>query len=216
MIAAVYTCKNEIDIVEASLRHMLAEGIDTDDDQYVDQPGWTNRLAHEAGRDGATWILPCDIDEFMYATNGDTIAKVLHGLGPDAMVLDMWAYQHLNWDTRFVEPHGNRKVAYRYDPSANVTWGSHAVYLAGGRGDGVLNIREIQYRSFEHFCAKALARQAHLSPADKAQGVGGHHSRLEGWSEDEMRAEWERLISVPMIHDPIPTHCPVAKELVRQ
>ena len=239
LVAAVFTCKNEIDIVELSLRHVLAEGIDhiymndgcstdgtrevidslaaetgqitvlTDNDQYVDQPGWTNRLAAMAGNDGAEWILPNDIDEFAYSVDGKTIVDTLSNLDSSIHKLYMRVYPHKGWNMRFVEPHGMPKVAYRYTPDARVVWGSHEVSQPSNDTGGVWNIldmREMQYRSYEHFVEKAHARQAHLSPQDKANGVGGHHTRLEGWTNEQMAVEWSNLMSVSMIHDPIPSH----------
>lgn len=235
-LSTAMTCKDEADIIEISLRHQLAEGVDrifiadastdgtreiidalaaetgrievfTDDDQYCNQPGWTNRLIGMARDAGADWIMPNDVDEFTYGTSGQTVAETLDALPESVTSLVLRVYPHLNWSTRFVNPHGMTKVAFRGSPDATVSWGNHHLYMPGAtQTHDVLDMRELQYRGFDHFKRKAKRAWDNLSPYDKANGTGGHHTYMEGMSEEQMRAEHDRIMGVPMTADPIPTH----------
>lgn len=235
MIAVVGIVKNEIDIIELSLRHMLAEEIDhiyladgcstdgtreiiediarstgritvlTDDDEYVQQAAWTNRLAAIAADDGADWIVANDIDEFFYSVDGQTVAARLRGL--DASITKLYArsYQHLDWDTRQVKPKRLPKVIYRWSEGAEVTTGNHDVNLPGGEYD-IIDLREIQYRSVEHFICKARAGVACLDATARSNGYGWHHLRLDGMNDEQLRSEWDAMCAIPTVFDPIPSH----------
>ena len=227
MIAIVGICKNEIDIIDLWLQHHIAEGVDhfyiadasndstreileannavtvfVDDDQFVQQSRWTNHLASIAANDGAEWICPTDIDEFAYANSGDTIAMTLRECQFDKRYLRCWP--HKNWQIKYEAPHQLPKVVYRYCASAQVTVGNHDVSLSGGEYN-VLSMRELQYRSFEHFVNKTRARNDVVSPQDKSSGIGWHHTRREHMTDDEMRHEWEVMQSRPTVHDPVPS-----------
>jgi hypothetical protein len=228
MIAIVAICKDEVDIVERWLDHHFAEGVDwayiadastdgtreileahnrvtvlPDTDQYVQQAAWTNRLAVMAGDEGADWILPTDLDEFVYAPSGATVAEALADCPHGVLALTCWP--HLDWDTRYEAPHRLPKVCYRYRPDAWVAVGNHSVTGPPGVYD-VLAMRELQYRGYDHFVRKVRERSAVLSPQDRAVGVGSHCTRLDGWSDDQMRVEWESHIAAPTVYDPIPSH----------
>ncbi len=228
MIAVVGICRDEADIADRWVRHTLAEGVDRiyiadassdgtreilrsfdavtvfeDADPHVQQAAWTNRLAAVAADDGAEWLIPTDLDEFIYAPTGETVADALKECPHDKLYLTCWP--HLDWQTKFTEPHRLPKVAFRYQPGAQVTTGNHEVSIPGGEY-GVLAMRELQYRGFEHFVQKTHARSAVLSPADRALGVGSHCTQYDGWDDERMMVEWNRLTILPTVNDPIPTH----------
>lgn len=233
MIAVVGVVKDEADIIEVWLRHYLAEGIDhiylsdgcstdgtreiiqqvasetqqvtmiTDDEPIIRQAYWTNHLADMAGDAGAEFIVASDIDEFFYAVNGQTIAEALTDSPHDKFYVH--TYLHLDWDTRQVEPKRLPKVAYRYFPDARVSMGNHEVSLPTGEWN-VLDLRELQFRGFDHYVRKVKARLATLDPVERARGNAAHYLALEHLSDEELRREWDAIVAVPVIADPIPTH----------
>jgi hypothetical protein len=233
VIAAVYTSRNEADIVECSLRHMLAEGIDlilvADNSEIGEgtrsvlmrlaretgrvewtraldpihrQPELMSGLANEAAERGATWVIASDVDELWYSTTGVSIAEFLSHCSYDKLYARV--FQHHDWNVRCTQAQRLPKVAFR--PPGVLTNGNHDVEGAGPVSDGtVLEIRELQYRGFEHFKAKAADRAATLDPAMRQLGDGSHHTRLEGMTDDQLHAEWEAWLSAPTVHDPIPS-----------
>ncbi len=234
-IVAIYDCLNEIDIVEMSLRHMLAEGVDhiyiadaqstdgtrdvldglaketgqltivTDTDPVFNQVHWMNLLAHMAAADGAEWLIPSDVDEFWYATNGGTVAEAL--LATEYPVVYARSFVHWDWDTRCANYKLLPKVAFKWNPNAEIVMGQHGVKGVGGGINDVLDIRELQYRSFEHFVHKVRAGLARIAPDVRARGDGDHYLRLENRTDEEMRVEWERMkVAGGMTHDPIPSN----------
>lgn len=230
-VGVVSTTFREADILDQWIRHILAEGVDlilvadklADDGtrdilegwqsnrlQWVDdtepchrQAYWTNRLAAEAHDRGMDWILPADVDEFPYACNGGTVTEALADSPHDKLYMHVW--EHRDRDNRYADPHRMPKVAYRWRSEASVEMGSHDVTIPGG-AHGVLDMRELKYRSFEHFCRKAADRNMTLAPEARAANQGVHHLRLEHMDTDQLRAEWDAATSRPTVHDPIPTH----------
>lgn len=230
MIAAVFTCKNEADIVEVSFRHMLDQGVDriyttdgmstdgtaeilhelshelpitivTDEAPFQLQRQWMDVLAEIAALNGAEWIIASDVDEFWYSASSETIAETLGYCQDDKLYAR--SYQHLDWDTRQVDHKPLPKVAYRWREGAHLSPGNHDVTIPGGRY-GVLDLRELQYRGFDHYCAKIAARNQTIDPS-LPEGSGWHHKRLEGKTLDELRAEYDSMCAIPTIHDPIPS-----------
>jgi glycosyltransferase involved in cell wall biosynthesis len=226
--AAVMTTKNEQDIVGACVAHLFAEGIDRlyvadasddatpeilrsfenvvvrpDRGRYTDQAGWTNRLIEEAADDGADWIVPLDADEFPTVPTGGTVAHALWESAGPALIVDV--YDHRDRDHRYLDLR-HQKVYFRYERGATVGVGSHRVNLPSGGVPqaGPVVIHEWCYRSFGHFCAKARQRIADLSPEYREMGWGGHHARLEGWSDQMMLDEWDRLTGRGVVYDPLP------------
>lgn len=230
VIAAVATVKNEADIIERSVRHLLAEGVEriyiahglSDDgtgdvlaslpvtvvetnEGYHFQPKWIDHLAECAWADGAGWILPFDADEFWYSEGG-RICEVLDDFPVNVRKLHVRAFQHRDWDHREVEYRSMGKVAYRWEPGASIAPGNHDVHLPLG-GEvmaGVLDLREWQFRSFEHMARKCKERVADIDPS--LPYTSGLHQRvLAEMSPEALRAEWDRKQSVPVVYDPVPS-----------
>jgi hypothetical protein len=230
VIAGIATCRNEADIIEASVLHLLDQGIDEvwlydgmstdgtrdilatlpvhvldDTGLFHRQPLLTTELAHLAGAAGATWIVPWDIDEFWVATNGGTVKDTLLSLPADVGRVAADMYQHLNWEWREPAAKPLPKMAFRYNPAASVHNGNHDVDgIPGYRANGHLQIRELQYRGFEHFCRKIEERCQTLDPALGA-GEGGHHTQYRGWTVEQLRPAWDEVVARATVHDPVPT-----------
>lgn len=234
MIAGVSTVRNEVDIIGDTLRHLFLEGVDRiyiadgrsddgtrerykavdhefpdrlvvfdDDKPYHYQPFWVDKLAGIAASDGAEWIVPFDADEFWYATDRRSLSEALHEV-PAVSKLWVTMYQHHGWDYREILPKPLPKVAYRWEPEARISNGNHDVTVSGATLGGVLELREIQYRSFEHFCRKIIERNTTINPT-LGPDQGAHHKRLAGLPESELRSVWDAMQEVPTVYDPIPS-----------
>lgn len=232
-VAACYTCRNEADIVEASFRHMLAEGIahiyttdhlSTDGSREI-----MERLAAETGRitiigdrdpfqrqikmmtllaemaeaDGHEWVVASDVDEFWYATDGRTIAERLADCSSDKIYAQM--FLQFDYQTRVESPMPNPKVAYRLGRGGQIHTGNHDVTIPGGEW-GVLDLREIQYRSLEHFIAKTRKFGQTIAPEERAAKSSSHHTNREHLTDEQMEAEWRQIRYQPTIIDPMPSH----------
>lgn len=116
--------KDEADIVEDTVRHLLAEvdrvivadNLSTDgtreilarlaerepalavlDDEEVGywQSRKTTALAMRALDEGHRWVVPSDADEFWYAPDGRRVADFLDGLAPDVQLVSAAMYHHV-------------------------------------------------------------------------------------------------------------------------
>lgn len=235
ILALIGTSKNEGDIMECWLRHHLARGVDlilvadgsdpgegtretlirladeTGCVYWQDAPGpvhrqpeLMNELAERARQAGADWVLASDVDELWCTTNGESIASLLALCPYDTLTAKR--YLHHNWNHRRVEPERLGKIAFRPRPDRLLTNGNHAVSDLGRTTlSEVLEIRELHYRGFEHFLRKVSERNATLDPVARARGDGSHHTRLEGMSREQLRAEYEAWLAVPTVYDPIPS-----------
>ena len=228
-VAAIATVYNEADIIAETLTHLYCEGVasiyivdgnstDGTRDIYARfpvkvydqtetfhaQPVWITRLAQVAYEDGADWVIPFDADEFWYAPSGLTIAETLDRYA----VADVhWApmYQHINFDYREPDTKPLPKVAFRAYDDVRVANGNHAAQSHDFKGTefGLLAIREIQYRGFDHFVRKIKERNATIDPS-LPPTEGAHHKRYAGWSEEGLRLEWQKMVARANVLDPIP------------
>ena len=233
MIAAIAAICNERDIIEMSVRHVLAEGIDHiymsvgpctdgtaevveglsketgqmsvkhDADPVFRQANVMNGLAGWAAAEGAEWIVPFDADEFPYALDGSTIADVLQESPHNKFFMRM--YRHHSWNDREVAFKPHPKVIYRWSPDARLVMGQHDVSIVDAAYD-VFALREWQYMNFESFVAKRDLWLRSIDSADKAAGEVIHYTRLEGYDENRMQAEWDAMMAIETVFDPIPTH----------
>lgn len=227
-VAAVSTILNEADIVGATLTHLynegvanvyIADGMSTDGTRdilagfpcrvYDDtedchrQPWWIARLAQQAYEDGADWVLAVDADEFWYSPSGLTIAEALNEVDESIGKLYAQMWQHINYEYREPAPKRLRKVAFRASDGVVVANGNHEAQTGGGSLDGVLALREIQYRDFEHFCRKIVERTTRLDPSLPA-GEGTHVTQYFGWSKEELEPVWREMVAQATVLDPIP------------
>lgn len=230
-IVAVSTVWNEADIVGTTFAHLRDEGVDDiyvalrpsqddtaailaglecrvweDRDEYHMQRQWATALAERAYEDGADWVLAVDADEFWYSPQGK-IREVLAAQPDDVGVLVARMFQHHDVEYRELEPKPLGKVAFRARPGVIVADGNHNVANVPGRVEwGVLNLRELQFRSFEHFCRKVKERNLTLDPAHPPEArAGAHMTQFARMSVEQLRDEWEQIRSVRTVYDPIPS-----------
>lgn len=229
MILAIATIYREADIIASTLTNLYNQGVDTiavalstqsddgtreiladfpvilhnDDLPYHAQPHWQNLMMNTHASPG-DWIIPFDADEYWYACAGITISGALNQLGGDQSHLLVHAHQHHDWNHRF-ETDGLPKVAFRYQPGAVIANGNHSVALPTPQQawSGILALREISFRSYEHMRVKCHERTDRIDPAIP-ESEGAHQRVLAALTESELALAWEERCSRPMIVDPIP------------
>jgi glycosyltransferase involved in cell wall biosynthesis len=124
---AVTMVRNEADIIEQTLRHLIAEGVDRvyvadnmstddtpailqklvdeglplvvtqDDELAYNQDQKMTKLARRAMAAGSDWVLPFDADEFFYGTDG-TLRQALESCPPEMGVIECQGWDHLARD----------------------------------------------------------------------------------------------------------------------
>lgn len=145
MIVAVSMVKDEADIIEPVLRHLLAEGVDhlivadnlsTDGTRSIlgkvkaetgqldivtdEEPGYyqsakMSRLARFAFHYGADWVLPFDADEVWYSPNG-TIADALAQVPEEATIVRAPGWDHIAQDFLKVDEGGRVEGYFAASP----------------------------------------------------------------------------------------------------
>lgn len=228
-IAAVSTCKNEADIIGATLAHLYNEGVanvyiadgmstdgtrdilsgfpckmydDTED--YHRQPYWISRLAQQAYEDGADWVIPFDADEFWVAAGFFTLAEAFELIEPEVGIVTAGMFQYVDFNYREPDVKPWPKVAFRSSPDVSVANGNHSVTgVPGATVGGVLEICEVQYRGFEHFCRKIVERNATIDPS-LPYSEGTHHKQYAGWTKEQLQPVWEAMVARATVLDPIP------------
>lgn len=218
MIVGIASIRNEAEIIAKSATHTLAVGADhliisdgysTDgtfdilesldgvtalrqDGPFI-QPDEMLRLTRLAKDMGADWVVPFDADEFWCDLTPLT----------DAPAVKVFAtvYGHTSWEQRHAEARRLPKCCYRDTTMCH--WGSHDAATDGDVVHG-LEIRELQYQSFDHFLAK-IDKAAYLfEHSDFHPGYGSHMRALVALTDEQRVEEWDRLCAIPTVHDPIP------------
>lgn len=155
--------------------------------------------------------MPFDADEWWVPTlaargaGHETIASVLATLThPTVVSADV--FQHRSWDARFTNPQELPKVAFSAQPHCRIVTGDHAVTGHPGRvRHGLLEVRELQFRSEDHYVAKMQARVATLRP-NSPRGENDHYKRVTKFTEAELRADYYAwYCNRPTAIDPIPS-----------
>lgn len=137
MITAIAVVRDEVDIIERSVRQMLANvdrvivadnGSTDGTRQILDDLGCfvidddcrgfyqaekVTRLAHMAREMGAQWVVPFDADELWYAPPGRTIADVLDAQPDDVRAVGAVFWNHVPTD---------RDDATEPDPVTRMRW----------------------------------------------------------------------------------------------
>lgn len=223
-VHAVCLAKDEPWIGEV-IDHLWAEGVDTvtvevdEPDQTAelalahkaqvalpDEPGYyqsarTTRLAASVASVG-DWVIPFDADEFWYSDHGP-LKTALERV--DAVKCYARMFLHRDADHRRKEPKPLPKVAFRWFAGAVIADGNHDVNLPGGVW-GVVDLREIQYRSLDHLKAKVeKTRALHRITPGLPEGFGFHMRQLAAMNDQELEDEWVRMNQGEWWFDPIPS-----------
>lgn len=182
---------------------LRAEGVEVIEDRepFCFQSKLTTQLVSQVGEG---WIICADLDEFYVASDHLTVKHCLDSQPDD--VGKVWAlmFLHMDWEHRWPEPRHLPKVAFRWSPNVQVAMGAHDVSGLEQQGErsGLLQVREIQFRSAEHYRRKVKDRLRTLDP-DLKPGDGAHYKQLAGYTDEQLDAEWQALCEHPTIFDPI-------------
>lgn len=229
-IAGISMVRNEADILEASIRHMLNQGVDflliadhgsTDgtqeilqsfgplvewtvntDPQYR-QVAWMNDLAAEAHARGADWIVPWDADEFWLPVERASLKAVFEEAS--VALCSATLYHHRDWEWKYTQAERLPKVAFKWRTRARIMAGNHDVEGIGGvERICALEIRHLQYRSAEHFIAKVRDHNSTLTAEMRQRGEGAHKSQYEHLTDEQLLAVYAEMCAQPTVYDPIP------------
>lgn len=227
MIVAVSSVLNEADIIRRVIDHLVGQGVDQfvisdggsndptrermehplvgrlNQDGPFDQGAEITRLAHIAADLGATWIIPFDADEFWCDPLGGTVAEVLNSQSSGIGKVFAATYGYRDWNHRFPQKPLS-KIAFRPTSDMKVHWGNHN--MSGGTGEavhGVLEVRELQYRDWDHFLAKIEKARQLFASWDVPREHGHHMRRLVDMNEAQLRDEWANYQSQPATYAPI-------------
>ncbi len=222
-IIAVSTVKEEPDLPQI-LDHMLTQGVDgfcisADDfptfhlankygyaepcQQPFNQSVEITRLARHSTAQTADWIIPFDADEYWCGTNG-TIREVLERTPEHITIIHAPTYLHLDATRRVHNPKPLGKIAVRPHPDLIIHWGQHGSNREGEAEHGTLQIREVQYASWEHLQHKVRkARDLH-DTGTVPDGVGTHMVRLAKLDDTQLWEWWQEYLAQPTVDDPIP------------
>lgn len=246
-VCAVMLVKDEIDIVGYTIDH-LAEEVDevvvadnrsTDGTaemlrelakdgrirlEYDPDPGYwqaqkTTRLALEALDRGHQWVVPCDADEWWYATDGRPIRDYLAGLAPDVSLVEAPLYNHLptaldpptylhgftatsdpgtpnpfqriGWRQR--ECGALPKVAVRLRPQLEIRQGNHSAWAPGSglAVRGGLVVRHFSWRSAEQYLRKIRNGERAYGATNLGADVGAHWRMFEGKPDEAVVEHFE-------------------------
>lgn len=226
MIVGLCMARNEAAYIGEVLDHLWANGVDRivvedgtstdltvdvcrehgatvvrETDRAYDQPA---RMSHLAGEwcDPGDWVIPFDADEWWCAPGG--LRKALS----ETEATKCWAnvFQHRDRDHRARDMKPHPKVAFRWMPDVQIAFGNHSVTRDGPDDWTALEIREWQYRSFDHFMEK-IAKQRDLlaNSPDLNTMYGAHKNVLTHMDAAELEVEWVRMQDGEWVYDPIPS-----------
>lgn len=186
---------------------------------YYQDRKMTN-LAHQAGAMGASWVIPFDADEWWYSPKG-RLKDVIEATDADVLTAATFAHVPQPDDStspdpirrithRMADPKGLPKVAFRYHPECRLHMGNHDVELPSKSIEqGVLEIREFQYRSFEQMKRKVRNGKQAYDATNLADTYGAHWRRLGAMTDDELRAEWDAHCGTEgLVYDPVGSGLP--------
>lgn len=235
--------RNEADIAEAVCRHLFAEGLDglliadnmSDDGtrdileelgrdfplRVVDdtEPGYwqsakVSYLANQAGKDGATWILPFDADEVFYAPES-SVGDALRASDLDVVEVPGWdhirqredgdghPFTSMVWRRQVAQRFP--KVAFRWRDGCLVSQGNHSVTHPGRRGGGMLGLRHFQYRSFDQFVRKVRQGAAAYERTSLPESEGSHWREAAKLSDEQLADRWDAMLDEDgLVRDPAP------------
>ena len=140
-----------------------------------------------------------------FGDDGRPINQILEEVPPTITRVHAPVYPHTDWDTRYEYPKTWGKVAFRPNPDIQLHWGSHRV--EHDRGDaihGILAIRELQYRDFDHFLAKIAKAKALFESWDVPWEHGSHMRALVNLDPELRYAAYQEYLAPATVRDPIP------------
>lgn len=251
-VVAIMMVKDEGDILEYTLQHLAGQVDEVrvydngssdalphwndgfgvkfyqDEDPAYYQSRKMSTWAQQAYRDGATWVIPCDADEYWYATDGRTIRDYLAGIPPDLQILQAKLYNHLptaldnpdepnpflrlGWRQRQHAP--LPKVAVRARPDLIIEAGNHSATTSGSAltQPGGLVVRHFSWRDADQYLRKIRNGEKAYAATDLPEGTGAHWRMWENIPDEAILEHFDRWFHVKhpdedssLMYDPIPS-----------
>lgn len=165
-----------------------------------------NQLLGDVRRRDYEWVIPFDADEFVVTHTGRLVSEVLKEQTFNNKLF-LRNYLHLDWDNRVNNESRWPKVIIRPRADAALTMGNHEAHGTGlevGYFHADLHIRELQFRSFDHYCSKVALNLETLDrslPLDHA----AHYRVLEGLDRNALEEQWQLYQNQPTVPDPVPS-----------
>lgn len=216
--------KNEADVIEQTVKHLLDQGLDhilivdngsedktveilhdlarthpisigTDNEPAYYQSEKMTWLADKAKEHGATWIVPFDADEFWFGTAGSLASALAVAREP---ILEALIYnQFPQPDGAWkvdATPHQEAKICFKPNRPFVVAMGNHSLIGPGKTGTSKIAILHRPWRSFEQFSRKIRQGAASLNLTDLQESLGYHWRSMGEASDSELQEVWSRLI----------------------
>lgn len=224
-IWAVTMVKNEADIIAETVRHLLRQGVDRvlvvdngstdatpqllaelaatdprvvigrDDETGYYQAAKMTLLSRYAARNGASWVIPFDADEFWFAVTGtlpDYLRQTPAGVA-SAALYNVWPTADPDIFRMEDAPHEYPKVAFRPHPMALLRTGNHWVSRHGERSLG-LRIAHYPWRSFEQFARKVRQGAAAYARTTLRADQGMHWRTMGEMADPELVTLWQHVL----------------------
>lgn len=223
-IWGVAMVKNEADIIESSLRHLVHQGVKhilvvdngSTDGTYAllqqlkeelplsvgndREPAYYQSekmtwLAHQAQKSGATWVIPFDADEFWYGIDG-SLAQALEEAKTQVEVAHLYNAFPARTGGYVLDTcrHADSKVCFRSWDNAVLGMGNHTVLRPGDSGQTQVAIVHLPWRSQEQLHRK-LAQGAKALELTNLPEDLGYHWRANGQlSSEDIECIWDALV----------------------
>lgn len=231
MIVAISMVRDEEDVIEHTLAHMLtqvdhaivADNRSVDgtrdilesfgdqvtiiDDQEVGyrQAEKMTALTHQAGEMGADWVIPFDADEAWYLPNLDALEADVVMARSHVYVPRPDDLNDSNPITRMLwrvaEPERFRKVCFRYHPDVVLHMGQHDVSRPGRRAEKG-SVRHYQYRTLEQVRRKVSNGVQAYEATDLPHLYGTHWRDIDNLDEAGLAAWWDAYTRQPLEYAP--------------
>lgn len=232
MIVGITMVRDEADIVQYTIEHMLTQvdrvyvldnnssdgtgalldamtgdgrvEVRYDPEIAYRQADKMTQLAHHAGSQGATWIVPFDADEAWFLPD-------LYNQAADVVLATQYIFVPTPCDNqdeinplkrirhRYSVPDEHKKVAFRYRPDVSLAMGNHDVVHPGIRIENA-TVRHYMYRTLEQARRKvANGTAAYLAAPDLMQRHGSHWFWLNSLTPEQQEEWWEAYICDPSL-----------------
>ncbi|MFW0110864.1 glycosyltransferase family 2 protein [Rothia sp. CCM 9416] len=225
--------KNEADVIEQAVKHLLDQGLDhiiivdngsedktveilhdlarthpisvgTDNEPAYYQSEKMTWLADKAKEHGATWIVPFDADEFWFGTAGSLASALAVAREPILEALIYNQFPQPDGSWKVdATPHQEAKICFKPNRPFVVAMGNHSLIGPGKTGTSKIAILHRPWRSFEQFERKIRQGSAALQLTDLPEHLGYHWRSLSFASSDELRQVWSRLITGEKVEEDI-------------
>lgn len=230
-IVAVSSVLNEAAILPYTISHLIGEGVQqllisdggsTDGTRQLltgipevvwqpqegpfDQAEEINKLCRQAREYlDADWIIPFDADEFWCGKDGQTILQILDSLDEHTSSISSEVWGHQTWELRYEHPHHLPKICFKAHPDNRVNWGNHDGNGGPGRREfSLLQIRELQYRDWDHFQHKIRKAADLYASYNFPVEYGAHLRKLVDMTDTKRWEAWQAILDEPVVNDPIP------------